>query len=407
MKRETDGRQPVPGRSVVGLLRAIDPSVLDVALALVLTAIALLSLAGRSGSNPGPFERDDPTGLFLVLAQTLPLVVRRRAPLPALLVISCAVVSHSALGYAQIQAGTFSSLIALHAVASLSNYRQAFVAAAVSASAVTAFFATNRGTWDWEVIVSTAATWGLAWAAGIFARLRSQQVEVAAAQVARLELEQEKRAMEAVADERARVARELHDIVGHSLNLIVIQAGGARLVFDTRPDVARDVLGSVEAAGREALSDMERMLGVMRTPDADDATSPQPGLHQLQALADNVAEAGLPVEVLFDGEPRELPASLELTAYRITQEALTNCLKHANASVARVTVRYRPREIEVEIADNGRGVTPSRASRGGGRGHLGMRERVAVFGGDLSFGQRSDQEGYFVRARLPDGRALR
>jgi signal transduction histidine kinase len=309
------------------------------------------------------------------------------------------------VGYAQVQAGTFSSLIALYTVALLTDFRQGLSAGVISGCAVAGFFVTNRGDWDWEVMVSTAATWGLAWAAGIVVRLRSEQIEAAGAQVARLEMEQEVRAREAVADERARVARELHDIVGHSLNLIVIQAGGARRVFDTRPEVACDVLASVESAGREALSDMERMLSVMRAPESSEVgDAPQPGLAQLRALADHVADAGLPVKVIIEGKARELPASLELTAYRIAQESLTNCLKHASATEATVTVRYRQQEVELEIADNGRGVNANASVRsGGGRGQLGMRERVAVFGGDLSIGALPGGRGYVVRARLPDG----
>jgi len=278
----------------------------------------------------------------------------------------------------------------------------------VAAAAVAAFFATNRGTWDWEVMVSTAATWSLAWGAGIFARLRSEQVQVAGARVAALEFEQEIRAREAAADERARMARELHDIVGHSLNVIVIQAGGARRVFETRPEVALDVLGSIESAGREALFDMERMLDVMRSTDsADEVSAPQPGLAQLQSLADHVSEAGILVTVIVEGKPQELATSLELTAYRIVQESLTNCLKHSGASEATVTVRYGSEAIEVQVADNGRGAEAEANRRGSGRGHVGMRERVAVFGGELSIGAASGQQGYVVRAQLPYGSALR
>jgi signal transduction histidine kinase len=243
----------------------------------------------------------------------------------------------------------------------------------------------------------------MAWLLGIFVRVRSEQVAAAGARAVSLELEHDARAREAVADERARMARELHDIVGHALNVIVIQAAGARRVFDARPEVPREALASIESTGREALFDMERMLGILRTADSSDgAMGPQPSLDELDGLAAHVSEAGIPVKVVVEGERRELPASIELSAYRIIQESLTNCLKHSAASSVTVTVRYAPEDLEVEIVDNGRGSSGLRGSQGpGGRGHHGMRERVAVYGGEIVMGRISAAGGYRVRARLP------
>jgi signal transduction histidine kinase len=219
--------------------------------------------------------------------------------------------------------------------------------------------------------------------------------------VVSLELENEVRAQEAVADERARMARELHDIVGHALNVIVIQASGAQRVFETKPEVPREALASIESAGREALVDMERMLGVLRAAEGHEGGSaPQPGLEQLDALAAHISEAGIPVQVMVEGDRGEVPASVDLSAYRIVQESLTNCLKHSEASRATVTVRYGPEDLEVEVVDNGRGST-NRRNAGGGRGQLGMRERVALFGGEISFGPAATGGGYRVHARLP------
>jgi signal transduction histidine kinase len=206
-----------------------------------------------------------------------------------------------------------------------------------------------------------------------------------------------------VVDERARMARELHDIIGHALNVIVIQASGAQRVFDARPDVPREALASIESAGREALFDMERMLGVLRPAGGNEgALGPKPGLAQLDGLAAHISEAGIPVDVIVEGERLDLPASLELSAYRIVQESLTNCLKHSGAARATVTVRYRPEELEIEVVDNGRGSWDRRDGVTlGGRGHLGMQERVALFGGEISMGPISSTHGYRVRARLP------
>jgi signal transduction histidine kinase len=197
------------------------------------------------------------------------------------------------------------------------------------------------------------------------------------------------------------MARELHDIVGHALNLIVIQASGAQRVFDSRPNVPREALASIEATGREALGDMERMLGVLRAVDSSEGSlGPQPGLAQLDSLAAHVSEAGIPVEVVVEGEPGEPPASVELSAYRIAQEALTNCLKHSGATRAMLRVRYQPEAVEVEVVDNGEGAPADLSGDGGGgRGHLGMRERVALFGGEISIGRSAT--GYRVWARLP------
>ena len=386
---------------LVQMVRDVDPRVIDVLLALFLTAAALATLISRpSGGND--FRGDDPLGTALVVAQTLPLAVRRAAPLGVLVAINGALITHSVLGYEVVQAGTFSSLIAVYGAASLTDSRRSIAAAAITAVAIVGFFATNRGDWPLVDVAATSATWAMAWLVGSFVRLRGESAEAAGARAARAELERDARAREAVADERARMARELHDIVGHALNVIVIQAAGAQRVLDVRPEVARQALVSVESSGREALVDMERMLGVLRAADAPDGVAgPQPGLAQLDGLAAHVSEAGLPVEVMVTGDRLEVPASVELSAYRIVQESLTNCLKHSGASHATVTVRYGPEDIEVEVIDNGRGSSQQRDGAIGGRGHLGMRERVALFGGDISIGPLPEASGYRVRARLP------
>jgi signal transduction histidine kinase len=191
-------------------------------------------------------------------------------------------------------------------------------------------------------------------------------------------------------------------MVGHALNLIVIQASGAQRVFESRPELARQSLSSIESAGREALSDMERMLGILRVAEeSDQPLSPQPGLRQIDSLAAHVSGAGLPVEVTVEGSPAELPPSVDLSAYRIVQEALTNSIKHAGASHAKVAIRYGPDSLDLEVTDDGRGVSGCEPGQEeGGRGLIGMRERVALFGGELSVGPMPEG-GYRVHARLP------
>jgi signal transduction histidine kinase len=382
-------------------VRSVNPYAVDALVALVLTAAALAILIGRTGDQ-NEFRSNDFLGTALVLLQTLPLAVRRVSPLGVLIVINAALVAHSGLGYEVVEAGTFSSLVSVYGAASLTDNRRGLLAAALTAVAIAAFFALNRGDFSAVDIATTSGTWALAWFLGTYVRIRGEQVEAVGERAAWLERDHDIRAREAVADERARMARELHDIVGHALNVIVIQAGGAQRAFESKPEVARDALVSIESAGREALVDMERMLGVLRT--ADDGTAalgPQPGLKQLDSLAAQVSDAGLAVDIVVEGSRQELPASVELSAYRIVQEALTNSLKHSKASRAQVAVRYRPDSVEIEVTDNGRGLS-ERAPDGskGGRGLLGMRERVALFGGDLSAGA-APTGGYRVQARLP------
>jgi signal transduction histidine kinase len=317
--------------------------------------------------------------------------------------ISAALVSYAALEYESVQAGTFSSLIAVYGAASLTAGLGPLVSAVITAASLAGFFAMDRGEWSPFDIAATTATWAMAWFLGTFVRIRGEQAAAAGARAANLELEHDARAREAVADERARMARELHDIVGHALNVIVIQAAGAQRVFDARPEVSRETLASIESTGREALSDMERMLGVLRSPGAaDGGMGPQPSLDELDSLAAHVSEAGIPVKVVIEGDRREVPASIELSAYRIVQESLTNCLKHSAASRVTVTVRYAPEDLEVEVIDDGRGSSGLGDGQGpGGRGHHGMRERAAVYGGEISMGPISPAGGYRVRARLP------
>jgi signal transduction histidine kinase len=394
-------RIPDRTRDVTRRVRSVDPHAVDALIALVLTGVALGILVGRTGDQNG-FRSNDFLGTALVLLQTLPLAVRRVSPLWVVIVIGAAVAAHAALGYEMVQAGTFSSLVAVYGVASLTDNRRGLIAAAATAAALAVFFATNRGDFGAVGIASTSGTWALAWLLGTYVRMRGEQADAAGERAASLERDQEVRAREAVANERARMARELHDIVGHALNLIVIQAGGAQRAFESKPQAARDALVSIESASREALADMERMLGVLRAADDGHADlGPQPGLKQLDSLAAQVSEAGLAVELIVEGSQLELPASVELSAYRIVQEALTNSLKHSRASHARVAVRYRADSLEIEVTDDGRG-PPERGPGGnnGGRGLLGMRERVALFGGDLSVGP-APTGGYRVQARLP------
>jgi signal transduction histidine kinase len=209
--------------------------------------------------------------------------------------------------------------------------------------------------------------------------------------------EREERARAAVAEERTRIARELHDVVAHAVSVIVLQARGARHELDGRSPEARQALDAIESTAASALSEMRRLLAILRDDDDGAAFAPQPTLAAVESLAAKVREAGLPVEVSIEGNARELPQGVDLSAYRIVQEALTNALKHAGPAQAYVCVRYYDDRVEVEVADDGRG---SIGDGSNGHGLVGMRERVAVYGGALESGPRAEG-GFSVRASLP------
>ena len=215
---------------------------------------------------------------------------------------------------------------------------------------------------------------------------------------AQLEREREDRARQAAAAERIRIARELHDVVAHSVSVMVIQTQAARRVAPIDREGAREALGVVEAAGREALAEMRRMVGVLRRGDTTLSASAEPGLGDVPALVDRARAAGLPVELHIEGEPHQLPPGLDVAAYRVVQEALTNVVKHAGAARARVTVAYSPDQLRLEITDSGRG-SGGTAINGGGHGLVGMRERVGLYGGELTAGRQGG--GFAVRARIP------
>ena len=390
-------------KQIIESIRGVDPHAVDALLAFGFTAVALGTVAARVGENDG-FRDDDFFGIALLLLQTLPIAARSVAPLGALIVSVAAISLHIGLGYEGVPAGTFAALVILYSAASLTDMREGILAGLIAAAGITIYFTTDRGNPTLAQAVGTYATYAVGWGLGMYARSRREYTNIVEERASLLEREREVRAREAVVDERARIARELRDIVGHALNLIVIQSGGAQRVLQSKPELARESLGSIESTSRQALTDMERMLGILRDSEtADKELSPQPGLSHVDSLAAQVSEAGLPVEVTVEGTPVTLPSSVDLSAYRIIQEALTNVLKHAGPAHASVKMRYGSDFLELDITDDGRGAAGDRAGDAkGGRGLIGMRERVGLFGGELSVGPRPEG-GFRVHARLPLG----
>jgi signal transduction histidine kinase len=237
----------------------------------------------------------------------------------------------------------------------------------------------------------------ISWVAGFALRERSEQAEAAEMRAALAEQERDAAARIAVAEERARIARELHDMVAHAVSVMVLQVGAVRHRHAAALAEDTDTLKAVERAGRTALAEMRRLLAAMRTDDDDVELGPQPGLDALGSLVQDVERAGLPVRVQIDGEPEPLPRALDLSAYRILQEGLTNVLKHAHATSAEVTLRYEPDVLTIQIHDDGHGAA---TNDGLGHGLVGIRERVKIYGGEMS-AAGANGGGFTLETRLP------
>ena len=362
----------------------------DFALALLLGVVMLQSASDEDGLKQPAWAV-----IGLLELSVLPLALRRSWPVAVLAVtLAAAIVGDLLFVGFQIPGPA----IALYTVAAHCDRRVALAAAGASALALVIPAVAAGGLGEPTFVAAVYAVFAAAWALGDNLRTRRAYLAELEARAERLEREQEETARRAVAEEQARIARELHDVISHNVSVMVVQAAAGGDVFATRPDRAREALGSIETTGREALVELRRLLGVVR-PVADDAGAglePQPGLARLPELIEHVSAAGLRVELAVAGEPRDLPAGVDLSAYRIVQEALTNTLKHARAESARVTIEYGDARLELEILDDGAGG----AVTGGGRGIIGMRERAALLGGELTAAMRPSG-GFAVRATIP------
>ena len=339
-----------------------------------------------------------PRVLATTLLSTLPLVWRRRWPVPVLGVTIAAVLIEGAVR--DPSAAALPMLIAVYTVATQRSHRTAVLAAGVASLALFTEMELAHVAATIPGAVSRIATPAAACALGLWVHARRDYVEQLRETAVRLSHERRLLARQAVAEERVRIARELHDVVAHNVSLMVVQAGAVRETIDPAHP-ARPVLESMARTGREALAEMRHMLGVLRLEDTADGAgrAPQPGVADLGPLIEQARGAGLPVELSVEGTARPLPPGIDLSAYRIVQEALTNTLRHAGPTQARVLLRYRADALEVRVSDSGRG---SAAPTSGGHGLVGMRERVALFGGELVAGAVPGG-GFAVRAVLPLG----
>jgi signal transduction histidine kinase len=378
------------------------PWLVDATIALGLSALSLLTVASGSAAA----GQSDPLSIALLLLETLPLIVRRRWPIPVLIVTLAATALHASLVQGQVVNESLGALVALFTVAEHYDRRAAVIAALGVAATFAAVIVAKAGS---QVAVAgtiqTMLSVGIVVALGDWARTRRQYAAAIEENASLQESEREERSRRAVEDERERIARELHDIVTHHVSVIVIQAGAGLTALDRRPERVRTALEAIDRTSREALTDMRRMLGMLgdapgMPTTGDEARAPMPRLERLGELIEDVRAAGLPVELSLDGVRRPLDAGIELSAYRIVQEALTNALKHARGARARVRLAYEPRAIEIEVTDQGgAGQRDLGEAAGGGRGLIGMRERVALYGGEFEAGPTPT--GFRVHARLP------
>jgi signal transduction histidine kinase len=372
-----------PVRRVWGRLRALDPRLVDALIVAVLTAAVLVEFT-QSGK---PAYRA--SALFL---NTVPLLWRRRFP------ITMYVIQNVGL-FLWLAPPLITPLVAVffgcYSMSLYSRHRAASLAVPLGQAALLAVIGIPRAFYTPAI-----PAWLAELTAGVGVWLAGDAVRGLEERSRRLERERELVTQVAIAEEQARIARELHDIVAHSVSLMVVQAGAARRLIAGSPERAAGALQTVEESGRAALTELRQLLGVLSEDSAQAALAPQPGLAQLDVLVDRLRQTGFAVDLAREGTPRPLPPGLELAAYRVIQEALTNALKHAGGAPTRVLVRFADGRLDLEVR-NARGQAAPEAE-GAGRGLVGMQQRVAVYGGELEAGPLPEG-GFAVRARLPLG----
>ena len=368
-------------------------------LLIVIAAVeSALEVAFRNDATAAP--RTSPWFAVPAIAiVVLPLLARRRFPFgaPAALWLLAAAFSFVDGRLVVFALGTYAAgLFAAGLLGILRDERQARLGLAlvIGATVIIVYNDPKHAAGEYIFI---PAVFALGWLAGFALHERSEQAEAAELRATQAERERDAASRIAVAEERARIARELHDIVAHSVSVMVLQVGAVRHQLPEADAPQRDALSGVEETGRTALAEMRHLLGAMRRDDDDLELAPQPGLDNVDSLLDEVRRAGLPVALHVEGEPFALPRAIDLSAYRIVQEGLTNALKHARASQADVTVRYGAAEVQIDVRDDGRGTSKS---DGLGHGLVGVRERVKIYGGEMS-ASSADEGGFLLSTRLP------
>ncbi|MEM7340215.1 MAG: sensor histidine kinase [Actinomycetota bacterium] len=361
-----------------------------------------------SGASERPF---DALGWALIVATNLPIAIRRVMPLVALWAATVLTVTFWVLDYPDEPSGIALMITLFSVGAHVPRPRSLYHflgAAGVASTVIVAGVFYSGEDLPWPAVPANLIIMATAWILGDNIRTRREYLIELEAKAARAEADRLNEAERATSRERTRIARELHDVVAHSMSVMVVQAGAARRVVTENPDRAVQAITTIEETGRESLAEMRRVLGVLRNEGVDaeaengaSTLMPAPTLDDLERLVLQVRDAGLPVELTVSGPVRKLAAGLELSAYRVVQESLTNALKHAGPATAAVDVQYSSDQLTVRVTDDGRGAAAhDKADRPLGHGLLGMRERVDAFGGELQTGARRGG-GYEVVAAFP------
>jgi signal transduction histidine kinase len=367
-----------------------------------LLAVAFLALTAVQVGADGSLSAPEKVGAgTMAVAVAVALSQRRRAPLALAAVTLASIVARPVIppGGDGVSYG-LAALVAAYTCASALEGRALLAGAALTGATAIVLMITDGQ--DFAGVLFYSLLFGAPWVGGRMIRLGRQRQRLLEKQAVLLEAQRDEQARAAVADERARIARELHDVVAHAISVVVLQARGGRRVLPTDPATAHEAFDVIESTSTQALGEMRRLLGLLRDDDGV-AFAPQPTLARLDELAAEVRAAGLEVAVSVEGEAAPLPPGVDVSAYRIVQEALTNALKHAGPARAFVRVTYDDDAVLVEVTDDGLGAAAPALNgvESGGHGLVGIRERVAIVGGSLDAGPRVEG-GYAVRARLPD-----
>jgi signal transduction histidine kinase len=364
------------------------PFAADAALAVALAALVVSEVLTSKEYLTG----SDWVYIPVALVMTVPLAWRRRAPLVVVVLVMGAFAVQSLIldPTPTPDVELIPALIAVYSVAAHGEGWVPWVGGGVGIVAGLIWLGVDD-------FLLPVVMFGGAWFAGRLVQKRQLYAQAFAERARVLELERDANARVAAAEERVRIAREMHDVVGHSVSVMVVQAGAERLALGEARPATREALLSIERTGREALAEMSRLLGILRKEGEGLSLAPRPSLAQVDVLVQTMRDAGVPVELRVEGDQTDLPPSVDVSAYRIVQEALTNVVKHAGPARATVVVRYSGQAVELEVTDDGEGSVNRSAA---GYGLAGMRERVALHGGTLDANGRSDG-GFTVKARLP------
>jgi signal transduction histidine kinase len=382
----------------------------DILITLAFTVLALLNLYVNWATGSGLSSL---LAVLLTLLVILPLALRRRYPLGVLIFMAAAVITFREYNIPESPFINYALLLAFFNAGAYGqprfrNWVRAIILGLVIGLLTYSIFFQQQGSdvptqtilYQISVILLNVFLFAAAWWIGEVFRTRNQRELELQERTRQLEKERDENARRAVMDERVRIARELHDVVAHHVSVMGIQAGAARRILKQQPEKANDVLSQIEASSRQAVAELQRLLGFLREQNQVDDISPQPSLKQLDVLFNQMRLTGLSVSVKIDGEEKPLPPGVDLSAYRIVQEALTNTLKHAGPVNANVTIRYLSDAVELEIKDNGNTSISEADKENKGRGLIGMREPVSLHGGEFQAGNLPEG-GFIVKAKLP------